>query len=516
MKTNTIIKRAVLLCAALMLVLLAGCTKSIKIGGAKFSEDSTAVTAVITDGETEKLDLFPALRSADLSGSVCYEEIFRWAQAHPDVDVRFSLVFPDGTTADNDAQALSLPGLTSGDIPEVSHLLGFMSGLKRLSLEGSALTSDDLTALEEAFPGVELSYSFELLGQPVDYRCETLSLDGLSSQDVQAAADALSQLSRLRTVDLGGESTSALTWDDIAALENACPNVVFDYDFTLYGLSFSLSAKEMDLSHIPIADEGALVARIVPCMSALDYLDMDSCGVSSEAMAAIRDANPGVQVVWRIWFGDAYSVRTDVERILASNPTSGGNLTLKNTADLKYCTKVRYMDIGHNEILGAIPFVQYMPELEVLIAAMDGLTDISALSACTKLEYLELQTNSITDISALAPLVNLEHLNIARNAGITDLSPLFGMTKLERLWLGASSSYPQKQIDEIRSIVPECNINTFVYNDPTEGGWRYTGSNPNPEVYELYKHERYEKLLEQFDNYDRSAYSFYWNDPKCY
>ena len=516
MKTYAKARINILLLAAALLVLLTGCAKNIKIGDGKFSEDSTEIAAVISDGETEKLDLFPSLTSADLSGSSCYEEIFAWEQAHSDVDVHFSITFPDGTTTDNKAQTLALTNLKSGDVEEVSRLLGYMSDLKQLSLEGSALSCGDVRALDDAFPEVELSYSFELLGQTVDYQCESLSLVGLSSQDVQAAASSLSQLPRLETVDLGSESTSSLTWDDIALLESSCPNVTFDYDFTLYGLSFSLSSKEMDLNHIPIADEGALVGQVVACMQALEYLDMDSCGVSSEAMAAIRDANPDVNVVWRIWFGDAYSVRTDVERILASKPTEGGNLTVKNTVDLKYCTKVKYMDIGHNEILGEISFVQYMPDLEVLIAAMDGITDISPLSACTKLEYLELQTNSITDISALASLVNLEHLNIARNGGITDLTPLYGMTKLERLWLGASSSYPQDQIAEIQSLVPDCVINTYVYTDPTEGGWRYTGSNPNPEIYELYKHERYEELLEQFDNYDLSAYSFYWNDPKCY
>lgn len=51
---------------------------------------------------------------------------------------------------------------------------------------------------------------------------------------------------------------------------------------------------------------------------------MDSCGVSDEEMAAIRDDFPDVNVVWRIWFGTGYSVRTDVEKILASQPQRAG------------------------------------------------------------------------------------------------------------------------------------------------------------------------------------------------
>ena len=511
-------KKTVLISAAAALVLLSGCTKSIKLGNQRFSEESTELRAVITAEDTAKLDRFPALKAVNLSGSTCYEEISRWAETHPDTDVRFSLAFPDGTVAENDVESLTLSDISSADLPEVSRLLQYMTGIKYLSLEGSLLAPGDVKALSEAFPALDIACSFDFLGQTVDYHCDSLSLKGLTSKDAQAAADLISLLPELEKIDLGDEKTTSLTWEELAMLVNARPKAEFQYDFTLYGKEVSLYSRRLDLSHTPVADEGALVRRVIPCMPRLKYLDMDSCGVSSEAMAAIRDDFPNLWVVWRIWFGEGYSVRTDVERILASNPTSGGNLTPKNTKDLKYCTKVRYMDIGHNEILGDISFVQYMPELEVLIAAMDGLSDISPISACTKLEYLEIQTNPLlTDISALASLTELKHLNMARNGGVKDLSPLFGMKKLERLWLGASSSYSQEQIAKIQENNPDCNINTYVYLDPTEGGWRYTGTDPKKFwTTEYILHERYEKLLDQFDHYDRKAYSFSWNDPKCY
>ena len=511
-------KKSVLILAAAALVLLSGCTKNIKLGNQRFSEESTELRAVISAEDTAKLDRFPALKAVNLSGSTCYEEISRWAEAHPDTDVRFSLTFPDGTVAENGVEMLTLSGLTSADLPEVSRLLQYMTGLKYVSLEGGSLTPGDVKALSEAFPALDISCGFDFLGQTVDYHCDSLSLKGLTSQDVQSAADLISALPELRIIELGSDTTTPLSWEEIKVLEDACPKAEFKYRFHLYGKEFSLGAMRLDVSHIPITDDGALVRRVIACMPRISILDMDSCGVSNEAMAAIRDDFPQVDVIWRIWFGEAYSVRTDVKRILASNPTSGGNLTPKNTGDLKYCTKVRYMDIGHNEILGDISFVQYMPELEVLIVAMDGLSDISPLSACTKLEYLEIQTNpQLTDISPLASLTELKHLNMARNGGVSDLSPLFGMKKLERLWLGASSSYSPEQIAKIQANNPDCNINIYVYLDPTEGGWRYTGSDPKVLwTVKLILHKRYEELLAQFDNYDRSAYSFYWNDPKCY
>ena len=51
---------------------------------------------------------------------------------------------------------------------------------------------------------------------------------------------------------------------------------------------------------------------------------MDNTGVSNEALAKIREQSPNIDVVWRVWFGTNYSVRTDTERILASSRPSAG------------------------------------------------------------------------------------------------------------------------------------------------------------------------------------------------
>ena len=80
---------------------------------------------------------------------------------------------------------------------------------------------------------------------------------------------------------------------------------------------------------------------------------------------------------------------------------------------LQYCTKVKYLDLGHNDELPSIDFVRNMPELEVLIIAMTAVRDISPLESCPKLEYLELNSTNIADISPLKNSTGLHHLNIA-------------------------------------------------------------------------------------------------------
>ncbi|MBO7728025.1 MAG: hypothetical protein J6S50_05880 [Oscillospiraceae bacterium] len=327
-----------------------------------------------------------------------------------------------------------------------------------------------------------------------------LDLTGITSADIPYALELFDQLPLLDTVDLGSDTLSELTWDNIHTLQLAAPEAEFLYSFVLYGKSFSLSDETMDLRRITIDDNGQLVRQVISCMPNLRYLDMDSCGVDDIHMAQIRDDFPFVKVVWRVWFGSNYTVRTDVTKILASMPSVGGNLLVSNTGALKYCTEVKYLDVGHNEELCDISFAAYMPDLEVAIFAMLNFTDLTPLMNCTKLEYLEIQTNKITDLSPLQNLTGLHHLNLGYNKDISDLSPLYGLTNLERLWIGKFTSIPEEQVEEMQRRVPNCVIDTEA-TDP-HAGWRYGN-------------ERYDLLVQQF-GYDTQDYAFPWKDPLFY
>ncbi len=343
---------------------------------------------------------------------------------------------------------------------------------------------------------------FILCGQQITADTAALDLSDLQPAEVAQAVSVLEQLPKLKTVSLG-DSTAAgpkLGWKDILRLEQAAPDARFSYTFTLYDRTFTFDDTEMNLSYIPVADEGALVKQVAACMPQLRVLDMDSCGVSDAAMAAIREALPSVKVIWRIWFGGCYSVRTDVEKILASNPDVGGLINRSNCSGLQYCTEVRYLDIGHNDYLGDISFISCMPKLEVAILAMCGFSDTRPIADCPNLEFLEIQTNNITDLTPLAGLTRLRHLNICYNQDLEDITPLYGLTGLERLWIGSVNRIPQAQIEEMQRRAPNCSMNTWC-EDPHDG-WR-TG-------------ERYLLLSTQFGYVNAEAhYAYFWNDPLC-
>ena len=421
----------------------------IVLSGGEFAADTRELTAVVTAEDLALLEGFTNLQKADLRGSGCRKEIAAWAIAHPAVQVRCEAELSDGTVLAADTRELTL---------------------------------------SDSVPGEDLL--------------------------------ALAVLQELKTVELGAcldAAESPLDWEALAAVEKVLPRAEFHYAFTLYKKSFDLQSTEMDLNHIAMTDEGALVKKVAACLPGLTLLDMDFCEVSDEAMAQIRDSLPQAEVVWRIWFGDnkisGYSVRTNVTKILASNPGIGGELTPENTQSLKYCTKVKYLDLGHNDQLTDLSFVRYMPDLEVAVLSMGGFSDLSPLADCPKLEYLELFTGAVSDLRPLSGLKNLRHLNLSWSFALTDITPLYELTELERLWLGAYDPVPREQIEEMQRRAPNCEID-FETRDPTGGNWRYVDTDAQGHGI---LHPRYLLLYEQFE-YGRApyCYSYIRNDPLYY
>ena len=364
----------------------------------------------------------------------------------------------------------------------------------------------------EPTPTYDLNFSVG--GQPLSEAVESLDLTQASPEEIDRLISVLPALPNLKTLELGSAAAEnpAVSWDQVYALEQGAPQAVLNYRFTVQGYPFSLSDEILNLNHIVFTDEGALASRIAGCMPNLRILDMDSCGVSNSSMAAIRDFYPDVEVVWRVWIGTGYSVRTNVERILISNPDRGGELnTPESVEGLYYCTKTKYLDMGHNAYLRDISFLANMPDLEVLIVAMSEVKDLTPLASCPKLNYLELQNTAACDLRPLAGLKELRDLNICYNFALWDISPLYELD-LDRLYIGCFTPVSQDQVTEFRKLHPNCVINTTTEN-PTEEGWRAGWVAEG--VWETMP--RYVQLYDEFQygNFPY-CYSYTENDPRVY
>ena len=315
--------------------------------------------------------------------------------------------------------------------------------------------------------------NFTVGGQQLSVSTESLDLTMASAEEIDRLITVLPGMPGLRSMELGSADANSpsISWEQVHIIRETAPAVDLHYDISFPGYRFSLSDEVLNLSHISFADEGALAKQIASCMPNLRILDMDSCKVSDESMAAIRDALPNVKVVWRVFFGDAYSTRTDVERLMVSNPERGYvPLTSDAMKGLYYCRDIKYLDLGHLSWLSDCGWAANMPNLEVLIIAMTAVKDFSALACCPKLNYLELQSSGLFDLSPLAGLTQLKDLNICYDFALRDLSPIYDLD-LDRLYIGCLTPIPREQIEEFRSRHPDCIINTTTEN-PTEEEWR--------------------------------------------
>ena len=440
-----------------------------------YAAESLSIAA--SEDDFEEIEKYYALKELDLTGSTCYESIISYIEEHPGVAVSYSVSIP-GTDicVENSASELTLESESA--VSSFIDIAAYLPQLSKITITDRSLTAEEISRLTQILPDCELCYDIELMGEIYDKNTTGLSLPGLSSSDVPQVCAAISKFTGLEYVELMNDNGECyLTFDDIAQLQTAAPGTVFNYVFTLFDATVSTADERLEYEKIGIGNDGVEeIRQILPVMTNLKYLKLDNCRVDNEVMEQLRDDFPNIKVVWRVFFGP-YSVLTDTERILAS--IKGVCLRYADCEVLKYCTDVKYLDIGHNTIEN-ISFVEYMPDLEVAVVSINYWRDATPLASCKKLEYLEIFNTNVIDLSPLAELTNLKHLNIGYNY-ISDITPLYGLTNLERLWIGCwNHTIPQSQIDEIHELLPNCEINTEVLN-PTEGGWR------EGERYELLK-----------------------------
>ena len=455
-------------------------------------EDS--LTAVFTEEEMALLDFYPNLRTLDLSGSRCYDAILAYMAAHPEVRTTYSVELQGNSSSveiKNTDDSVTLDD--SSYIDSLVLFSAYLPNLQHIQLSEQAVDADRLSRLREVYPEAQINYEVSILG--TQYASDTTELDltALTPADIDTVIPALQKLYQLDTVSLSGEgSESGLTSADVSRLSAACPNVSFQYRFVLFGQEFSTADERIELVNADIGNEGVdQIRAILPSMSQLNYLLLDDCGVDDEVMAQLRDDYPDIKVVWRVHFGK-YHCLTDTEMIWAT----GGTVNDTTSVPLKYCTDVKYLDMGH-DLMTRIDFVRYMPKLEVAIFAISWVADISPLADCPNLEYLEIFSSEVTDISPLANCTHLQHLNISNLPAVRDISCLYNLTELKRLYC-TMSYIPADQQAEIRELLPDCEFE-FGWVDPAEGAWRFTADGE--------RNERYKLLCEQFgyDTYQQSG-----------
>ena len=448
------------------------------------------ISAILDAGELYTLDYYPNLKTVDLSGSTCYSAIVDFASKRPHLDITYDVSFGATQISSKVTSAALKSGLFDYDL--LMENLQYLPNLTTLTLTDLDLSADQLTALREAYPAINLDYAVELFGSQYGLDTTQLDLSSMGADGIDEACRKLGQMTALTDVTL----SSSLSFEDVDKLQTAVPQIRFHYTFHLLGRTVSTGDAEIIYKNLNLGDNDE--AEIRKALKILDHTSrfvLDNCGFSNETLAQLReDFRGGPKVIWRVYFGTEgrYNTLTDDDTIRAVY-----NVTDSTCGPMKYLEDVKYMDLGHNEYLTDFSFVGYMPELEVLIGSGSAVTDLSGIENCKKLTWLELAScHKLENIEPLAGCEGLKYLNISY-AKVKDLAPLDGL-KLERfVYLSPKAS--TKEQNTFLAIHPksECITVFYGYSQPYGYGWRYDDNGKTMFWY-------YKDVIREVFNYDEA------------
>ena len=459
-------KRILLIAVLIFSVfILSACGEEIVFKNGTHNSYAKELALVIEAEEVPLLDNFTKLKTLDLSGSTCYKEIEAYKEAHPDVALTYTVDLGN-IAVPFDTESLVI-NEGEAKIEALVNNLEYLRSLKSLDLSNIILSREQIEALLNKYPNLDIKKSISLFGKEYSYDTKELELSDIKPEDITLLGNNMEHLLYLEKIKLNAPPDgSSYALSDLEALSKTVPGLTIDYSFNFYGLDISLADTSMEFDGVHFGTEALPEIRsLLSLMPNLEYLKLADAGIPSEEMQALKEEFPSVKIIWRVYFGEYMHCLTDEETIRAIF-----RLNDKNCYELRYCEDVKYMDIGHNSDLTDTSFIAHMPKLEIVILSGSPFTDTTPFANCPNLQFLELVwCGNVKEISSLKNCTNLEYLNLCYNQ-VTDLSPLDDLPLKRFMYYSPKLTAQQQQ--EFIDKHPDCWTN-FSGLNPYVLGWRY-------------------------------------------
>lgn len=457
------------------------------------TEDLTAVQSyTVNDSnfDLSQLKQYPNLKTLNLHGYRNYEAIMQYMRENPQVEVSYHVLIGSQSYANN-AEVLVFE---DGELPyeDVMSNLQYLPNVKKVLLPETTLSPDQIRALQEAYPDVLVEYTLMFQGNV--YTCDTteLNLSWMEPEQIDEILNTITLLPNLHTIELmASDGTSKLDLTDVKKLQDALPQTFFNYSFDLFGKTVSTTDEVIEYDEVDIGNQGEeRIRQALDILTNLTYFKVDNCGIDNEVMDGIRQDYPDVKVVWRVTIYP-FSMLTDETMLRLTFHMDDSNIE-----DLKYFHDVTYLDMGHNEQLTDISFIQYMPKLECVILSGSLVSDLSYLSNCQELVWLELCfCSKVKDLTPIQDLPNLKYLNVSYSQ-VADLSPLENLD-LERFNC-MNTAVNWENENNFKKWHPDC-LSIFKGVQPYGYGWRY-----NDHGYTFFEYYANMRIIFRYD--DESYY----------
>jgi len=264
-----------------------------------------------------------------------------------------------------------------------------------------------------------------------------------------------------------------LSQEQYCAIMDSYPGAEILCRLNFYGVEVSSDTDSLVLDGIQITDTAEL-DRAVQMLPRLEKVYMSDCGLSDEELDELNNKYEDVRIIWTVYV-KWFDCRTDAEDFCVSRITNNyGMMTMTDEViyPIRYCTDMVTLDLGHMVYYNS-DFVENMPNLRFLIMGDTNISSIEALRNNKQLYYLEIFLTDVTDLSPLFELEELRYLNISY-CPIEDYTQLFKLTWLEKLWF-VRSGLTLEQQEEIRQALPNTEVCFWTSDGSSvDQGWRTT------------------------------------------
>lgn len=427
----------------------------VPIQGKRYSQDTSELhVEMLTEEETAALQYLPSLKLVDLGSWEDYSQIQALKKEYPEYTIRYRVQI-GGEWWDSDVVSLVL---RDADPEELLEKLVWFEKLESVLLTGQVPGQIALNELQRQYPHIFFLWKMEAMGMVLETDLESLDLPDGSLNSVVELENLLPYFPKLKTVRL---SSLGLSTEKLADLAKRHPEIHFVFELTFGDCVLSTDAEEIDISNT-LLENTAAVEEILPCFHNLKKVVMCQCGISSEDMDALNRRYEEIRFVWSVNLA-GMPYRTDAVHFTPNR--WGLSCDNENIYDLRYCTDMVCVDIGHQIKVTNCEWVQFMPELKYLVLAETGIFDLTPLENHENLVFLELFLSKVKDYSPLTTCRALEDLNLCYTQG--DPEPIGEMTWLKRLWWSGCWLARKKLADKLPDTYTE-----YLSLSSTGRGWR--------------------------------------------
>lgn len=429
----------------------------------------------------EELDL----RGSDIS-QMHYETLR--AQV-PDSRILWDVPLSGGTYASN-STALKIRDFKESDMS----MMGYFTDLKTMEITDCA-DYVLLGKLQALIPDTTVTYGVDLGGSKTDSAAKSLELNP-GSYGFEQLMENLQYVPNLEKVIF---YQTELDSENYNALQEAYPEIAFDYTVELLGEELTAQTKEVDLSKMTSGDVDKVAAKL-PMLAALETVKLapgtSEKGLTLEEVAKLKKAAPQIKLQYSFeLYGESFT--TDDTEMLFKNKRKQINDTtlpqLYHALDImNNCTRVvldntaasnaavaqmREDYRGKTEVVWRVYFANNgssLTDVEVLRVVYDLVDDnCSSLKYLEKVRFMDIGHNEYLDgcdfvagmpelevaiisgapIKSLEPFANckkLKFLEMSNCSYIPDLEPLRNCTELEMLNIGHTSISDLSPLDDLK------------------------------------------------------------------